>query len=233
MYGQKQIMSCLGIVILLTVFNFYRSAIKREKEIRANRQAAALLKRNDGELIPESLPHKPSSFDIKLSTNYALKPSKTHYYFNQAKMLEYPDICLDIHALVFRPSYDKISDTLSFDKKYGYFCGINHDEFSDKKYSLSSASIRRNSQNRNCDCCTNDEPAKVKPILESLSSSMDDTNRNNVKIGKVMEKSLNESSGLVYVFIFILLVLLGKAAFDISKQLKEVSCERCISSVFV
>lgn len=34
MYGQKQIFQCLTVIVLITLLNFYRSAIRRDKEIQ-------------------------------------------------------------------------------------------------------------------------------------------------------------------------------------------------------
>lgn len=37
MYGHKQILQCLFVVFLVTVLNFYRSAIRRDREIQEYR----------------------------------------------------------------------------------------------------------------------------------------------------------------------------------------------------
>lgn len=38
MYGQKQIFQCLGVVVLVSVLNFYRAAIRRNKEMQQYKQ---------------------------------------------------------------------------------------------------------------------------------------------------------------------------------------------------
>lgn len=47
MYGQKQIFQCLAVIALITVLNFYRSAIRRDKEI----QKSLKLKREQQEKV--------------------------------------------------------------------------------------------------------------------------------------------------------------------------------------
>lgn len=48
MYGQKQIFQCLAVVALVTILNFYRSAIQRNKEIQKYKLQNARNKQMDG-----------------------------------------------------------------------------------------------------------------------------------------------------------------------------------------
>lgn len=88
MYGQKEIISCMVIVTLVAILNYYKSIIKRDKEIQ-NARRAYLEKQKMDELLAEAE-------RAALNREMFLK-----------KMLEYSDRCYDIHALIYRPKdYD-------------------------------------------------------------------------------------------------------------------------------
>lgn len=88
MYGQKEIISCMVIVSLVAILNYYKSIIKRDKEIQ-NARRSLLEKQKMDEQLRE-----------------AERVAFNHGIFLR-KMLEYSDCCYDIHALIFRPrEYD-------------------------------------------------------------------------------------------------------------------------------
>ncbi len=88
MYGQKEIISCMVIVILVAILNYYKSIIKRDKEIQNARRSLLEKQKMEEKLLEAER--------AALSREVFLK-----------KMLEYSDRCYDIHALIYRPSdYD-------------------------------------------------------------------------------------------------------------------------------
>lgn len=63
MYGQKQILQCLAVALVLAVFNFHRTAIKRNREIKPRIRSKCRL---PAKLKPEFSAH----IDNQLSTYY-------------------------------------------------------------------------------------------------------------------------------------------------------------------
>lgn len=95
MYGQKEIVSCMVIVTLVAILNYYKSIIKRDKEIQNNRRQFLEKQKLEEQLLQ------------------AEQAAFNHAIFLR-KMLEYSDRCYDVHALIYRPrDYDVEEQTLS------------------------------------------------------------------------------------------------------------------------
>lgn len=99
MYGQREIISCMVIVILVAMLNYHKSAIKRDKEIQISRRNFLDKQKIEAERV--ALQH---SIFLK-------------------KMLQYSDRCYDVHALIYRPrDYDLenelVSDMNTSEKNY-------------------------------------------------------------------------------------------------------------------
>lgn len=202
MYGQKQIISCLGIVLLVSVFNFYRSVIRREKE---QRQYAEQNQRNRQQLEREQI--------AKENTAYQAQLRLANQRLQRAKMLEYRDTCPDLHALVYRPGeYDDITamttSLLISSPIIINNSNIPHNENND----VVQEDI--NTHNINCKDASSsvDLPPlqRTTPVLPTQPKP------------KIMDQIRESSAGIIYLVVMILLVSLGKAAFDLSKQFKVV-----------
>lgn len=88
MYGQKEIISCMVIVTLVAILNYYRSIMKRDKEIQSARRSFLEKQKMEEKLLE------------------AERAAFNREQFLR-KMLEYSDRCYDIHALIYRPKdYD-------------------------------------------------------------------------------------------------------------------------------
>lgn len=193
MYGHKQIMSCLAIVILVSIFNFYRSVMKRDKEHRVWReQQKTQLEQLELDLDRQRL----HELDIVRQ-----KADQRSSYL--ARWLEYDDHCCDLHALIFRPN-----------------------DFNDK------ATIVRRSNSSS----ENEVEGVSKKNVKAVSRTPSVVNKKEIPSCEfrgplststehhhVQDKVAGDlSTKIIYVAVFILLVSLGKAAYDWSKQFKEV-----------
>lgn len=88
MYGQKEIISCMVIVSLVAILNYYKSIIRRDKEIQNARRSVLEKQKMEEQLLE------------------AERVAMNHAAF-LLKMLEYSDRCYDLHALIYRPKdYD-------------------------------------------------------------------------------------------------------------------------------
>lgn len=88
MYGQKEIISCMVIVIAVAILNYYKSIIRRDKEIQNTRRTILEKQKMEEKLLEAER--------AALNREMFLR-----------KMLEYSDRCYDIHALIYRPrDYD-------------------------------------------------------------------------------------------------------------------------------
>lgn len=198
MYGQKQIISCLGIVLLVSVFNFYRSVIRRDKE---QRQYTEQTQRNRQQLERERISRENAAYESQLR--------QANQRLQRAKMLEYRDTCPDLHVLVYRPGeYDDIATITAS--------------------TLISPPIINNSNipnNENYDAVDKSIVASATHHIhcKDASSSIDVPPLPTKSKPKIMDQIRESSAGIIYLVVMILLVSLGKAAFDLSKQFKVVS----------
>lgn len=215
-------------VLLMTGLNFYKSVIRRDKEMHNNRQAELTRRKAEEQLIQA----EQSAYEAKLGKN--------QYVIDG--MLEYDKKCLEMHALMFRPNYDKLlygndddnhnSTTTITDCDDVREQKINYSKTSSSASLSSSVNKRRHCEcsKRNCGgvssnadtCCAGGtltgRHAGGKLIDKPTMSDGNSVSGNNSK-----SNSGGESSSLIYVFVLVLLASLIKAAFDISKQIKEVS----------
>lgn len=228
-------------VVLLTVLNFYKSVMKRDKEMHNNRQAELMKRKAEEQLIQA----EQSAHEAKLLPS----AGKNQYVIDG--MLEYDKICLELHGLMFRPNYDKSlygnddanhnSSTTDTDCDDVREQKINYSKTSSSSASSSSSSSV-NKRPRHCECTKRN----CGEVVVSSNSNVDTccgsgTVAGRHAGGKLIDKPMmsdgnsvsgnsnnktnsgGESSSLIYVFVLVLLVSLIKAAFDISKQIKEVS----------
>lgn len=191
MYGHKQILSCLAIVILVSIFNFYRSAIKRDKEHRLWRAQKLL----DQQLEQLALDQK---------RQLQLEKRQAERIAFEARWLEYDDHCCDLHALIFRPSE------------------LGGKEAERKNVTRVGKSVR---QQRSDEVMITMERHSEKIARKEMPSCEFIKRPATPSVDHVQDKVAGDlSTKIIYVAVFVLLVSLGKAAFDWSKQFKEV-CE--------
>lgn len=106
MYGQKEIISCMVIVTMVAILNYYRSIIRRDKEIQNARRSLLEKQRIDEQLREAE----------RIAVNHAMF---------LRKMLEYGDRCYDLHALIYRPrDYDFVEEKLSVQNSTGSDNGV-------------------------------------------------------------------------------------------------------------
>lgn len=181
MYGHRQILSCLGIVVLVALLNFYKSAIKRDRE---QRHYAA---QNRRERLEQQLDLEQQQLQLA---------HDRHVRF-LGRWLEYGDRCWAEHALVLRP--DAPNDAAADDDDRRRVCA---------GAGVLPAPI------------AGDEPLRPSPIDAAAAAAA--TAATPATATATTTAATESSSGIVYVAVFILLVSLGKAAYDLSKQFKEV-----------
>lgn len=88
MYGQKEIITCMVVVSMVAILNYYKSIFERDREIQNNRRNFLEKQKLDEKLFEAE----------RDAINHAIL---------LGKMLEYSDRCYDIHALIYRPKdYD-------------------------------------------------------------------------------------------------------------------------------
>lgn len=190
MYGHKQILSCLAIVILVSIFNFYRSVIKRDKEHRLWRE--------------QHLRDQQLQQLLDLQQKAILKIQKDNHNAFLSRWLEYDDHCCDLHALVFRP------------RDYA-------------KWNIRNSDVKEEITKVNQ---TEKNISAIGKIPEVVNQFPEMPSCEFVKSPKqsdlhVQDKVAGDlSTKIIYVAVFVLLVSLGKAAYDWSKQFKEVSVKK-------
>lgn len=116
MQGQKQIFMFIVLLITFLSFNFFKNAIKKEKEMKIIRE--------------DALRHK---LELQSRHNEELErleqiTSKKHQEFLE-KFLEYANICMDMHAILLRP--EKITINYNEHKNDNQHNTLNHYEQSD------------------------------------------------------------------------------------------------------
>lgn len=190
MYGQRQILSCLAIVAFVTILNFYRSAIRRDKE---QRHYAAVNRRE--RQLQETL-ERHARF-------------KSHW-------LEYEDRCWDVHALVFRPESPERIELQDKNRRQD-----DHRQQIEKPIESSSLCGFAAQQS------SNSIRSKPTTTTSSLAKPTTTTTLPGATTTAPTAPATESTAGVVYVAVFILLVSLGKAAYDLSKQFKEVCSLRC------
>lgn len=214
MYGQKQIISCLGIVLLISILNFYRSVIRRDKE---QRQYTEQTQRNRQQLEREQIARENAAYQGQLRLS--------NQRLQRAKMLEYRDTCPDLHVLVYRPGeYDDIT-TMTGSPLTSPPIIINNSNIPhNENYDVVDEGIVA-SATHNMNCKDDSSSSGITPPLPSRHNSQE---RKPPALPtkpqpKILDQIRESSSGIIYLVVLILLVSLGKAAFDLSKQFKVVS----------
>lgn len=211
MYGQKEIFSCLAIVLLVSILNFYKSIMKRDREMEQYRLANI-----QNRLMEEA------ATELQKQVNEA-NIRKT---IRIAQMLEYNDTCFAIHALIFKQfAYDDDATdktmTGNGDDDNKIRNQHERDVLNGAAVRLNDASINNDDEKiiKNCGDISSSS-VTIEKQQPSISSNIDRVSKTN---GKIMDKISESSSSIVYVFVLILFVSLVKALFDLSKQFKEVS----------
>lgn len=212
MYGQKQLMSCLGIVLLISVLNFYKSVMRKDKEQRLYNEQA---QRHRQQLEREQIARENAAYQAQLR--------EANQRLQRSKMLEYRDTCPDLHVLVYRPGdYDDItkmtassliSQTSSSVPPIINNSNIPHSEKLDDVVD----GIVANQMN-----CKDVHSSVLPPLPPGHNLQRTPPVLPTQSKPKIMDQIRESSAGIIYLVVMILLVSLGKAAFDLSKQFKVV-----------
>lgn len=209
MYGQKQIFSCMLIVLLVSILNFYKSILKRDKEQRLYMEQEKQ-RRHEEQLI-----EKENSIEMEIRLR--IDVNRKHEVF-QAKWLEYDDKCVDLHALIFRPGdYTGNNDRNARD----HIIDNNYTEDYIENVSQKNHTVEKNSIRSAVACGGSEEQCTENNIL-SAKQIPSTTAGNSKGKGKIMERISESSSSIIYVAVLVLLISLGKAVFDLRKQFQEV-----------
>lgn len=198
MYGHKQILSCLAVVILVSIFNFYRSAIKRNKE--------HLLWKAEQRLQDELLLMQQLELDRHVELNRQMKQKQEAVRAGfLARWLEYENRCCDLHALIFRPrEYSKWARSpISTQEPRSVIENLADRKLGAKTKTIPALSIEN--PQHSCEYTNNKVPTPKTPpehVQDKVAGDL--------------------STKIIYVAVFVLLLSLGKAAYDWSKQFKEV-----------
>lgn len=181
------------VVILVSVFNFYKAANKRDKEHRQWAEQTRAERQRD--LVEQ-----------QEATAKVIKQQQAERSAFLTKWLEYDDRCCDLHALIFRPSEYEQLVAGSVQRN------VANDTNSNVVARLKAGKEKILFAEDKREVCKEE---RVEPSEAGLPAN------EHVQDKVAVDLSLK----IVYVAIFVLLVSLGKAAYDWSKQFKEVSCD--------
>lgn len=232
MYGRKQIFQCLGVVIIISIINFYKSAIRRDKEIQRNnklkvKQVPAITP------IASSLPQEPSydqtdenfisiqsntilakQSDCRTSLNSLSKcepNSDNHQPFDYKNQLSTvpnnnnEDLnCIRSNNYVENAKGKKHIDDDNIDNSSG-------DDYKSTKIHATTTTTTANIASPTDGTIIN-RKTKVKSVTNKRISK-----------SKINGSNIETTSVLTYLFVTILLFSLIKAALDVSKHYREVS----------
>lgn len=230
MYGQKQIMQCMAVVVVVSILNFYRNAIKRDREMQTYRQANVLKRKLEAELVPD-----PALLVV-------------HQQFNDL-WLEYDGQCNAVHIFVIRPEpiseFTKLSNVdtaIRADADNNSDISLNGGEGVDDEAGNgsgmrsrgASVSDRTSEAERGSGCETLFTVDGTCGHSSNKQISLrDGAGRQTVlkpQSVKVMDTAKESSGIIIYVFVIVLLASLVKAALDVSKHIREVSL--CLIAIF-
>lgn len=226
MIGQKQIIQCLIVVLLIFTLNYYKSVIRREKEIqkalklkkaaqeKENADPSAAIETSDAlnENVPDSVQVLGSGLDLdpRHSSNQCVRDE--HRIFSDFNR---KPICLPTTRASNK--YIKRSDQRE---------EHSHSASSDKNKQFSE----RNNENEYL--INNKSNSTKSNIVHSVSDS-DNSCEDGVNSGsnkKISSSKVGNSQGetskaLTYIFATILLASFIKAVLDVSKHIREVSVQ--------
>lgn len=228
MYGQKQIFQCLTVIVLITVLNFYRSAIRRDKETQKNLK----MKREQQEKpqvdvsnVVETMAHQFDG-DESESKWTQLEPQCDSDDCNAVGMSQFavrPDSTL---------RNEKIDVCDNNEKTCSMADGRHHSttkEVLDAEVHQNEINHNENDRDVNLKKTDSDkgitEKFQKQQQREKRSTTTGKTKANKRIITKTkINGSFIETAGvLTYIAVTILLASLIKAAVDVSKHTREVS----------
>ncbi|XP_037916632.1 uncharacterized protein LOC119655028 isoform X2 [Hermetia illucens] len=93
MQGQKQIFTFVVILVVICSFTFFRNAIRKDKQFRRIREEALRKK------LETTLDYNDDNSDAVDEPNHETHNNDNYLY----KLLEYENICYDLHAIIFKP----------------------------------------------------------------------------------------------------------------------------------
>lgn len=210
MYGQKQIFQCLAVIILMAVLNFYRSAIRRDKEI----QKSLKLKREQQEKPVEQSVDMDTAF---LSKQYSTDASNTRPQTEPSEFLD----SMHLH----RDECNDCIDSCQIKSGVSSMCA-------DRLQDGNNQRIDDNSDN----VITSDSAKDInKNKLKSHGGPLDrkarktKSNRRTISKSQISGSNFETTGVLAYIAVTILLVSLIKAAVDVSKYIRNVRiCVRIV-----
>lgn len=206
MYGQKQIMQCFAFVMFAFLLNCYKSIVRKDKD---QRQWIEQSRRHKAEEL--QIANENAAFERELQA----KLHVANKQLQRTKMLEYNDSCPDLHVLIHRPDIYDYFDSDKFIRRYDY------DD-------ASAAGFEKTGENNRE---MPDESVPCKSADETFALIKDNVQLNPSTVGaagpaatkpKIIDQIRESSSGIIYLMVLILMVSLGKAAYDLSKQFKAV-----------
>lgn len=204
MYGQKQIIQCMVFVLLAFLLNYYKSIMRREKEQRQSTEHTRRQKLEELQVIKENAAYEMALQSMAKSANQRLQRNK---------MLEFSDSCPDLHVLIHRPNI--------YDHMYPSIKLLDNDE--NGKYKHLNTDDNNNNLERGKSDDAVDSRCLLKERLPPGANLQPHPPPPATKPKIIMEQIRESSSSIIYLMVLILLVSLGKAAYDLSKQFKAVS----------
>lgn len=215
MYGQKQIFQCLAVVILIAVINFYRSAIRRDKEI----QKILKLKREQLAKVPAvGVPEVVETLPKHISDGGQTKWTQPQCDSNECniQLAEHPD-----------DSILKNADVDSCDASQNAYSTANEQSNADRRQNENSEKGNDSDKKLKATESSNDESSNDQKQPQRVRSSKS-TNKKKGSTRVISKTKINGSSiettgVLTYIAVTILLVSLIKAAVDVSRHIREVS----------
>lgn len=243
MYGH--IFRVLGVIMVITILNFYRNVIRRDREMQAN----ALKKKLDADAVRAAIASVTTTsseleeIDKKITSIDGIDDK---YCFDQ--WLEYDGKCNAIHIFLIRPDKETVaideqlalsSDLNGITAKSRHRKNISNygssaNDKSETNYIMCAGENNNNNiVNEKANMNSEREIIKTEKESSTIGSAGHTVSRATVieaqQTAKIMDKSKlggtakEITSIIVYVSIVLLIVSLIKAALDMTKYLHEVS----------
>lgn len=236
MYGQKQIFQCLGVIIVISILNFYRSAIRRDKEI----QKGLTVKREQQEKVQiaasqvvHSLPKHSDSEEIesKQHCDTAECDAVKSMQFNAHEISDHPAHSADTEVdgrggsgsgcgEKNKKSYSMTGKLQSTRKQLDMECQRNENDqnaYADSNKLNSGDDDGGTFETKNCEHKQRTEASTTIPTAIKSKASK------RINKTKINGSSIEMIGVLTYIAVTILLVSLIKAAVDVSKHIRQVS----------
>lgn len=234
MYGQKQIFQCLAVIILITILNFYRSTIRRDKEIQKSLKAKREQQNKvqiDASQVVEMLPKQFNGDESESIDKWKQQQCNA----NECKA----------------GIANQFMDGDSVDKNANNDDCANNENTCSMTDQTHSSAIQ--SSNAECHSNENDSDDNMKATNDdnsnrgrtknhqkrqrrgkgSTKTGKTKTNKRVFSKTKINGSNIETTGVLTYIVVTILLVSLIKAAVDVSKHICDVSTCNCVFDVRV